>query len=323
VFGQYMDSEGAGSVGQTAFGKCREALRTLIEESAYDMKRDRMFVPFIEEFTHKVDKVIAAPYSSDALAGLGSFLILHQTRPGFFKAAMALSEFNHFVIVTDSNRAAAELAATLLVAQQFRTISLMIASLRRRLVTLLHKTELALKTKITITGRKTVDLRADFHSFLLKWTEEIFGIFSQLIVARCTNSEAVQSLSSGVDSVEKLFPLIVNVEVPAPYFGRSVCGILFSSMEIMSDECKKLGGKAAHASNMAFLAVREFLFNIRRKVAEAEQEASYLKTGIGIEDMYAVIERDNRLMKEQIEFQRAVRKYEWFEQPVRRRAPAS
>jgi hypothetical protein len=44
----------------------------LIEESAYNMKRDRLFVPFIEEFTHKIDKAIAAPDSSNALAGLGS-----------------------------------------------------------------------------------------------------------------------------------------------------------------------------------------------------------------------------------------------------------
>jgi hypothetical protein len=318
VFGQFINEESPGSVGCAAFGQCRDAFKTLIEESVYDMRRDRVFLPFMEEFMSLVDAVIASPHNSSALAGLGKFLVLHQTRPGFFKAARALSEFNHFVIVLDSNRAAQELQETLLFGQKFRTTSLMIANLRRRLHTLLDKTELALKTK-TISarreGRLVVDLRRDFHSFLGKWCDEIFSIFNQLILARCTNHAAVQSLSVGVDAIEKLFPVVINVELPAPYLGRSVCGIAFSSLELLTEESNRLGGKAAQSSAVAFLAVREFLFNIRRKTAEVELELSSWDTGIGIADMYWVIERDNKAIKKQVEFQRGIRKYEWFQHP--------
>jgi hypothetical protein len=318
VFSQFINDESAGSVGHAAFGQCREAFKTLLEESAYDMRRDREFLPFIEEFTGLVDGVIASPYDSKALAGLGKFLVLHQTRPGFFKASRALSEFNHFVIVLDSNRAAHELQERLNLAHKFRITSLMIANLKRRLQTLLGKTELALKTKTASArreGRQIVDLRRDFHSFLTKWIGEIFAIFSQLIVSRCTNQAAIQSLSIGVDAVEKLFPIVVNVEPPTPYLARSVCGITFSSMDLLTEESKKLGGKAAQSAGLAFLAVREFLFNIRRKTAEVEQEDSLWKTGIGIADMCAVIERDNRVIKRQVEFQRSIKKYEWFQHP--------
>jgi hypothetical protein len=318
LFSNFISEESPGSVGFTAFGQCRDAFKILIEEAAYDMRRGRADAPFIDEFTRLVDGVIAAPHDSTALAELGKFFVRHQTRPGFFRAARALSEFNHFVIVLDSNRAAQDLQERLLLGQKFRTTSLMIAALKRRLQTLLGKTELALKTKTTGArreGRLVVDLRRDFHSFLAKWSEELFAIFNQLIVARCTNHAAVQALSVGVDAVEKLFPVVINVEPPAPYLGRSVCGIAFSSMELLTEESTRLNGKAAQSASLAFLAVREFLFNIRRKTAEVEQESSIWKTGIGIVDMYAVIERDNKAMKKQVEFQRAVRRHEWFQHP--------
>jgi hypothetical protein len=66
---------------------------------------------------------------------------------------------------------------------------------------------------------------------------------------------------------------------------------------------------------VAFLAVRGFLFNIRRNTAEVELEVSLWNTGIGIADLYWVIERDNKAIKKQIEFQCAARKHEWFQQP--------
>ena len=141
VFGQYAAEESPGSVGYTTFNQCRDAIKTLIEESAYDIKRDRLFLPFIEEFTRKIDRVLVSPQDSQCLAAFGSFLMLHQTRPGFYKAAKALSAFNHYVIVTDSNRAAKELVEQVLTNQKFRSVSLMIASLRRRFQTLLTRHE--------------------------------------------------------------------------------------------------------------------------------------------------------------------------------------
>ena len=312
VFGQYAAEESPGSVGYSTFNQCRDAIKTLIEESAYDIKRDRLFLPFIEDFTHRIDKVLVSPQDPECLASFGSFLMLHQTRPGFYKAAKALSAFNHYVIVTDSNRAAKELVEQVLATQKFRAISLMIASLRRRFQTLLAKVDLAMKTKVVSDRRQSnVDLRGDYQMFLRKFTDELFIIFSQLVVAKCTNHLAIQSLSTGCDAIEKLFPLVMNVEVPAPYLARSVCGIVFSSQETLLSECKAMGGKAAQSAEFAFLAVREFLFNVKRKIAEAERDAMSTKTGIGIWDMYAVIDRDKKMMDEQVKFQRSIRKRKW------------
>ena len=312
VFGQYAAEESPGSVGYSTFNQCRDAIKTLIEESAYDIKRDRLFLPFIEEFTQKIDKVIASPQDSQCLASFGSFLMIHQTRPGFYKAAKAISAFNHYVIVTDSNRAAKELVEQVLITQKFRSVSLMIAGLRRRFTTLLSKVDLAMKTKIVNDRRHSgVDLRGDYQMFLRKYTDELFIIFSQLVVAKSKNQLAIQSLSTGCDAIEKLFPLVMNVEVPAPYLARSVCGIVFSSMETLISECKGMGGKAAQSAEFAFLAVREFLFNVKRKIAEAERDAMSQKTGIGIADMYAVIDRDKKMMDEHVKFQRSIRKRKW------------
>ena len=169
-----------------------------------------------------------------------------------------------------------------------------------------------MKTKVANDRRQpTVDLRGDYQMFLRKFTDELFIIFSQLVVARCTNQLAIQSLSTGCDAIEKLFPLVMNVEVPAPYLARSVCGIVFSSQETLLSECKAMGGKAAQSAEFAFLAVREFLFNVKRKIAEAERDAMSQKTGIGIWDMYAVIDREKKMMDEHVKFQRSIRKRKW------------
>ena len=312
VFGQYAADESPGSVGYSTFNQCREAIKTLIEESAYDIKRDRLFLPFIDEFTQRIDKVIASPQDPHCLSSFGSFLMIHQTRPGFYKAAKAISAFSHYVIVTDSNRAAKELVEQVLMNQKFRSVSLMIAGLRRRFQTLLSKVDLAMKTKVVNDRRHSgVDLRGDYQMFLRKYTDELFIIFSQLVVAKSKNQLAIQSLSTGCDAIEKLFPLVMNIEVPAPYLARSVCGIVFSSMETLISECKGMGGKAAQSAEFAFLSVREFLFNVKRKIAEAERDAMSQKTGIGIADMYAVIDRDKKMMDEHIKFQRSIRKRKW------------
>ena len=312
IFTQFAANESESSIGHRAFLKCRDAFKTLLEECSYDMRREKQFLPFIEEFTAKINQLIQSPHDSERLAALGSFLLMHQVRPGFNSAAKALSEFNHFVLVQDSNRAAEQLLSDATQTTTFRKASLMISMLRRRFITLLSKVDLALKTKLQYdTKRSDVDLRSDYHNFLVKYTNNLFIIFTQLVVARTTNIEAIQKLSTGCDAIEKLFPSVMNVEAPAPYLGRSVCGIVFFSMESLMDQCKKMGGKTQQCAEEAFLAVREFLFIIRRKIAESEKAKALLKTGIGIADMYAVVDRDNKIIKQQIEFQRSIRRRKW------------
>lgn len=312
LFNQIAIEEESESVGNKAFISCRDSFKTLLEESAYDMKRQRKFLPFIDEFTNKVNKVIESPRDSQSLAELGGFLMLYQTRPGFYIASKALAEFNHFVLVTDSNHAAQKLLNDAMKMMIFRKASLMIATLKRRFQTLLAKVDLAMKTKLqTDQKRSDIDLRADYQTFLIKYTDQLFIIFSQLVVANTTNVEALQKLSTGCDAIERLFPSIMNVEIPAPYLGRSVCGIVFSSMESLHTQCREMGGKVQQSGDEAFLAVREFLFIIRRKIADAEKDKSALKTGIGIADMYAVIDRDNKMINAQAEFQRSIRKRRW------------
>jgi len=173
----------------------------------------------------------------------------------------------------------------------------MIAVLRARFGLLFEKVDAVMRTHVH-HRRGGVDLRGDYHLFLRKYTAHIFVIFSQLIVAKSTNQAAIQSLGQGCDLIEKLFPLVTNIEVAAPYFARSVCGIVFSSMEALMVDCKRMGGKVGQSSDFAFLAVREFLFNVRRKIAEAEREAMFQKTGIGI--LYVVIARNKKMMGEQV-----------------------
>jgi hypothetical protein len=307
LFDQFAADCSPGSIGYTTFREWRKALAILIEEAAYDMKRDFQFMPFIDEFTQKIDAIVMNPLDSRGLAGFGEFLMLHQSRPGFYRAAQALSSFNHFVIVSDSNRAVDDLARELAELREFRSVSLMIANLKSRFIALLRKLELAMKSTIDVR-RNGVDLRSDFTTFLRKFTSEMFIIFTRLIVVRCRNRDAIQDLSHGCEAIEVLFPVIMNVEAPAPYLGRSVCGLVFSSLDAITVEAHRIGGSAADSSDKAFLTVREFLFNIRRKVAESESETLYMKTGIGIADMLAVIERDKKVMSEQVEFQRSIRK---------------
>ena len=169
-----------------------------------------------------------------------------------------------------------------------------------------------MKTKIIRDSKKSdIDLRGDYAIFLKNYTRELFIIFSQLIVAKSSNQQAVQSLSTGCDAIEKLLPSIANLEFAAPYLARSVCGIVLASMESLIAECKFRGGKAAQSADLAFSAVREFLFNVRRKIAESERDKMSQKSGTSITDMLAVIERDNRAISEAVEFQRQVRKRKW------------
>lgn len=240
---------------------------------------------------------------------------MHQTRAGFYKAAKALSEFNHYVLCVDSNRAAEALVNQSLEEMNFRKMSLMVASLRTRFNTLLNKTDLAMKTKVAHDNKHSdIDLRGDFQMFLKKFTDHLFIIFSQLVVNKSQNQEAIQSLSTGCDAIEKLLPEIMNIEIAAPYLARSVCGIVFSSLEGLLAECKVYGGQAALSGESAFLAVREFLFNVRRKIADSEREKSSDKTGIGIKDMLAVIDRDNKMINEAVQFQQSLRKRKWGSQ---------
>lgn len=312
TFNRLAQQEGTGSKGNTTFIKCRDAFKTLLEESAYDMKRQRNFLPFIDEFTAKVRGVVESPHGSENLSALGGFLMLHQTRPGFYTAAKALSEYNHFVLVRDSNHEAEKLLKNATNMVVFRRASLMIATLKRRFQTLLNKVDLAMKTKLKSDIKHSdVDLRADYQSFLIKYTDQLFIIFSQLIVAMTTDVDTLQQLSTGCDAIERLFPSVMNVETPAPYLGRAVCSIVFSSMESLLTICNEMGAKTKQSGEMAFLAVREFLFIIRRKIADSEFAKSSMKDGIGIADMYAVLDRDTKMMNQQTEFQRSIRKRKW------------
>lgn len=314
MFTHFAHDEQPSTVGHRTFQKCREVFKILIEEAAYDMKRDRSFLPFITEFTEKIDAVVEAPRRSEALSSLGAFLLMHQTRKGFAEAARALSDFNHFVLCEDSDRAARELAAQSTKETEFRSNTLMITQIRSRFVTIINKTELAMKAKFAIDIRRShVDLRQDFASFITKYTDHLFIVFSQLIVAQSRNQVAIQALATGCEAIEKLFPLIMNVEFPAPYLARSVCGIALYSMDGIVTETKALGGKAAESAQEACQDVREFLFNVRRKIADSERELAQTKTGIGIADMQAVIDRETRSINSAMEFQRSIRKRIWKE----------
>ena len=180
------------------------------------------------------------------------------------------------------------------------------------MIALMKNVEVGMNAKIVRDLHHSyVDLRRDFRRFLKKFTDNIFIIFGQMVVAKTASEDVIRPLSSGVDAIEKLRPFIMNLEIPAPYMGRAVCGIVFASMEALIAHCKEQGGKSQESCNLAFLAVREFLLNIRRKTAESEQEHIMQKTGIGINDMYAIIERDRKLMAEQKDFQGSIRKRKW------------
>lgn len=312
TFNRLAVDEGSGSTGYETLTRCRDAFKTLLEESAYDMKRQKEFLPFIDEFTSKVNGIVENPHRSESLSGLASFLMLHQTRPGFYTASKALTNYNHFVLVSDSNHAAQMLLKNATNMVVFRRASLMIITLKRRFQTLLDKVDLAMKTTLkNDTKHSDVDLRADYQTFLINYTDQLFIIFSQLIVAMTTDVDALQQLSTGCDAIERLFPSIMNVETPAPYLGRAVCGIVFSSMDGLIEICNKMGAKTQHICEQAFLAVREFLFIIRRKIADSELSRSITKDGIGIADMLAVLDRDNKMMSQQTDFQRSIRKRKW------------
>lgn len=312
VFSQFRADESSGSAGHEAFTQCRDAFKVLIEEAAYDMKRDQKFLPFIEEFISNIDSVISDPHDSQSLAKLGGFLLVNQTRPGFYKAAKALASFNHYVLVSDSNKAARELTNESVSEQQFLNTAILIASLRRRLVAILKKVESGMNTKIVRDLRHSdVDLRGDFQTFLKKYTSNIFDIFAQMVLTKTANEEVIRPLSGGIDAIEKLCPFIMSVEIPGPLLGRAVCGIIFSSLELLISFCKQKGGKSEESCNEAFLSVREFLFNIRRKESESEEMHIDSKDGIGIADMYAVIERDKKIINEQADFQGSIRKRKW------------
>lgn len=310
IFRQYSIDEDPGTVGHKTFERCRESFKILIEEAAFDMKRDRAFLPFIETFTEKVMAVVEAPHRARSLGNLSVFLLSQQTRPGFFEAARALTDFTHFVLCEDSNRAARKLVDDSTSEYEFRTTTMMISQLRNRLTNVKTKVELGMRIKTVIDIRKShVDLRPDFQTFITKFNENIFYVFTQMVAMKIRNIAAIQQLATGVEAIEKDLPLVMNIEYSAPYFSRSVCGIVLYSMDQIINCAKEMGsGKTLQCTNDAQLAVREFLFMIRRKVAEADEESNLARRGIGIPDMQAVIDRETKAMNAAAEFQRSIRK---------------
>lgn len=313
IFRQYAIDEDPGTVGHKTFEQCREAFRILIEETAFDMKRDRSFLPFIQEFTDKVMAVTESPRRPKTLGALCVFLLSQQTRQGFYEAARALADFTHFVLCEDSNKAARKLVEDSQTEYEFRTTTMMISQLKNRLINVKNKVDLSMKAKTQIDIRKShVDLRSDFATFITKFNENIFFVFTQMVAMKIRNIAAIQQLATGVEAIEKDLPLVMSIEYSAPYFSRSVCGIVLYSMDQIINTAKEMNsGKTVQCTNDAQLAVREFLFMIRRKVAEADEESNRARRGIGIPDMQAVIDRETKAMNAAADFQRSIRKRQW------------
>jgi len=170
VFNQFAEEESPGSIGYQCFMQCKEAFKVLIEEAAYDMKRNRDFLSFIDEFSSRIEKLVSNPRDPSYISGLSSFLMDYQTKPGFYKAAKALSSFNHFVLVADSNKAASELVNQTIEEKRFLECSLNILSLKKRLLTLENKAENSLNQRMyNDLHHSDIDLREDFYQFIKKF----------------------------------------------------------------------------------------------------------------------------------------------------------
>ena len=309
IFTQFSIDEQPETIGHKTFEKCREAIKVLIEETAFDMKRDRTFLPFITGLTDCFNKVCQDPHDAESVGELITFLMDHQTRRSFHEAARSLNEYHHLILCNDSDKAARQLVSEGIIEYEFKATAIMISQIKSRLINLQEKITKAMKTKDTIDIRRShVDLREDYELFIKKFIENVFIVFTQMIAAKSRNRGAIKSLASGVEAIEKLFPLVMNIEYPAPYLSRSVCGIVLYSMDALLNESKVYGGKALQCATDAQLAVREFLFNVRRKIASIEREQAMVKPGIGIPDMQVVVDRENRAITAASEFQRSIRK---------------
>jgi hypothetical protein len=315
VFEGFAAEEGSGSRGFAAWKACASAFRTLGDEAVYELHRDPQFGSFLELFQGQVRLVVADPRNAEALVAFYVFLVQNETRPGFWRAAAALRDFIDWVIVDNSNRAAERLLATLTQLHNFKSLALTIATLKRRFAALKERVDHGVKSTVAGLGPRSVDLRVDFQRLLAKFTDDVFLVFSRMIVAQSTNALAIYPIEKGCDALERLCPLILAVEVAGPYLSRAACGILFAAVGgPFLAECKAL--RAEEGAERAFLAVREFMFMVRRKTAQADAAAMADKTGVGIQDMLAVLRREKRIVAQQAEYQRTIRPYKFFDSYV-------
>jgi len=309
IFSQLANEESSESIGNNAFMKCQQCFKTLMNEALYDMKNDREFLPFINQFIEQIEIIICYPRKSSSIVGLVRFLLNHQTRTGFYEAARALSDFNHNLLSIDCVHAANELMNQTTQESSNRTLFLLIAQIKNRYSSIQKRIDLSIRAKLIIdTRRQYIDLRQDFSSFISMYSENLFGIMSQMVITKSKNHSAVKSLSIGCEAFEKLIPIIMSAESQGPYLIRSTCGILLRSMDKLVSECKIMGGKAQHNCSKALLNIRELFFIVRRKMAICEKEMKARGEGVGISDMLAVIDRENHTIAKETEYQKSVRK---------------
>lgn len=310
IFLQFSRDELPGSEGQATFNKCRGCFKLLIEEAAIDMKRDRDYHDtFIRDFISKLNLVIRSPRSPKALAELGEFLKDNQMKAGFYDTAESIFQFNEFLLKQETNKAGQRMIDEVKSEVESRKRFLLIASIKSRIDEILLAASVEIRANQT-PGETCVDLRQDFFYFMIKFRDNISAIFTHVFYSRSKDTEAIISLLTAVEALEKLLVLINITDISAPYFARSVCAIVLYSMEGIVAIARRLGGKANQYATGVTLAVREFLFHIRRKIAESEKEA-LLKNGIGIDDMMAVIMRERAMRNKIQDFQQTVRRRLW------------
>ena len=297
------------SIAFETFTTCSESLKEIIGELSFDINVDRDFNEYISSFLDAVHCVVIKPFDPSSILGLCRFFYRYRNRKSFVEAAEALSKYHHYLLSKDTDLVVLNGVQRFMFNKNFDETIELISNIKQRLSTLKNKLQTSAKQKIT-KGMKVsdVDLRQDYFEFTSRFSEYLNMVFTQMIFSRSNNRDAIQQLFPGIEALEELAPFVMHVEAEALYLGRSVCGIVLASMEGLIKECKKIGGKLLSVSENAFLAVREFLFNIRRKSAAAEAKADQKGSGIELDDMLALYERENKEFSGFVKAQNEIRK---------------